>query len=284
MSIIRKCMQPLTCAAEYLNRLGKSLFWYFPYEQVREILSDYEEYFSAGEERGVSPEKLIEGLGTPGTVVAELRAENTRTKSYLFGWLSVWGSILLILSCLFLHRKAGMPVFLILAPVLLFCLVHGWDRVRLERLYPAKVLCKKGILAIHVFLFLSAVLVDLGMQYLLRNIETLPSFAGVSVTGIVIDRILILFLILSIAVLVGTLMRVEHFSVVSFAGTVHAFGGMLFGIQLRNCLHRMDLTGFHDPKREILFAFSYYIAGLVLTFFVYAFLKFQTKPSKKREG
>lgn len=46
----------------YLNRLGKRLLRYFPKGQVLEILDDYQEPFSMGQERGGTDESPIAAL------------------------------------------------------------------------------------------------------------------------------------------------------------------------------------------------------------------------------
>lgn len=61
---------------EYMKSLEGYLLKYLTREEVNDILRDYGEYFSEGEQKGKSEEKLIEELGDPQTVARQIILES----------------------------------------------------------------------------------------------------------------------------------------------------------------------------------------------------------------
>lgn len=64
----------------WLHRLGVCLLGWFSAEQAADILSDYDEQFQVGLERGRTEEALIAGLGRPEAVVRDLLAEDPKAR------------------------------------------------------------------------------------------------------------------------------------------------------------------------------------------------------------
>ena len=92
---------PIKTEGVYLNRLGKKLLYYFPLDQVREMLEDYQEHFSLGRERGGTDSEFIASLGTPETVTAEILKEMPEGRPYFVRHAAVWGLLFLFFPVFF---------------------------------------------------------------------------------------------------------------------------------------------------------------------------------------
>ena len=141
----RKKKPSLTRQA-WLNELGRRLVWSFPAAQVKDILSDYQEQFDAGHDHCKSEAEIIQALGTPAEAAALLLEEEPAARTNRLRQNILWGAALalcFVFLWLCLHTVSfglfwiGSALFIPLASSVLFLLLRGTARVRLEREFPA---------------------------------------------------------------------------------------------------------------------------------------------------
>lgn len=126
---------------EYLEKLTKKVMW-MPKEDREDIISDYEEHFRIGIEKGRSEEEISKALGDPKTVVKQIKAEYMVKKAEnkpsagsmfeallaatglgIFNLIFVLGPSLIVLSVILSLFVVGIAVIfsgilMILSPVL----------------------------------------------------------------------------------------------------------------------------------------------------------------------
>ena len=84
---------------EYLKKLKRALFWRFSKQEINEIISDYEEYFEIGLNKGQTTEQIIVNLGSPYEVVNNITQKRITTAPFTaFLKMSIFA--LLVLSLL----------------------------------------------------------------------------------------------------------------------------------------------------------------------------------------
>lgn len=257
-------------AQEYLLDLGKSLLFYFPVKQVSEILDDYQEYFLTGEEHGDITEN-VPSWGTPKDVLKALLDENPPAKKYCYKWSAFCGFILLLsLFCLF-HSGPGMLIAAVLMPLSIFGFIHGWSRIKLEAYFPLKTTGSKKILLAQCIVPVLVLLLETEMQFLMKDaanlplyVIILPSYAGNLPIGPVIDLEYAFFELLFFLLMIWTVKRMITRSVQYLPGIIHAMGAVLFCMEIRNCLHSMDIS-FGSTEHIFMLSLTFYGFGLVLT-------------------
>lgn len=105
----RKCQPQIRSEQEYLFRLGRNLLFYFPAEQVMEILADYKEYFHSGSEKR-TVEENIKQWGTPVEVTQALLKEYPQARRYAAKWTLLWGAVLIFSVFAMFHiQKWHLP-------------------------------------------------------------------------------------------------------------------------------------------------------------------------------
>lgn len=244
---------------EYLHRLGKCLLLFFPVKQVLEILSDYQEYVSAGKEEE-SMEHMVKQWGTPGHVLRALLEESPEAKRYFYKWLAFWGiSMLLSLTVLLF---VSQDIFLILIPVFVFGFLHGQGQLIIENHLLIKTDCSKRIFAAYVFLTLIVVLLEARIQYLVKNPDRVSSHIGRIPMGFVIDGEYVFFQFIILLLIVWMIKKAAALSIRYLPDVAYALGVMLFTVNVRNCLHSMNILMTEEVQMEFLFPVIYCGIGL----------------------
>ena len=131
----------------WLDRLGRRLVWYLPERQVMEILTDYQEQFEAGTERGRTEQEALKAIGHPADAAAELLEEEPTARFARLRTSLTWvGVLALCLAFLWVSMVnaaytnqltwVGVYVFIPTAAAAAFMLLRGPARVALERAFP----------------------------------------------------------------------------------------------------------------------------------------------------
>lgn len=226
---------------EFLHQLGKYLLFYFPVKQVSEILADYQEYFRTEEENGTL-NKNASQWGTPKEVLKALLEESPLNRHYFCKWSAFWGIVLLLsVSCL-LYSGRSLFIALVLVPLSFFGLIHGWSQMKMEADFPAETDHAKKFLAIHCLVPAVVFFLEAEMQFFMKQIGKLPPYIGHLPIGPVIDMEYAFFQFLFFLLLIWMIKRVITASIQYICGAAHALGAMVCIMDIRNCLHRMDLS------------------------------------------
>lgn len=225
--------KPAATRQDWLDQLGKRLVWYFPVLQVREILSDYREQFEAGQDRGRTEAELIDAMGTPEEVLSQLLEEEPTAKMNWLRTNGVWGAALaLCLAALWVSFSfgysllllAGLCIFLAAFGAVLFQLLRGPARVRLEQDFPPEQTASP--VPVYCLPFLLTLAFEVTEQILcaLSLAGWLPAYIG----GILIAELNTLFILAaeaSLALLtVWLLSRSVTRSIRYFPGVIHTVG------------------------------------------------------------
>ena len=214
--------KPAQTRQAWLDELGRRLVWFFPLNQVQDIVSDYREQFDAGRDHGRTDPEIIQGLGTPAEAAALLLEEEPSAKLNCLRHSVTWGAALAVCCafiCAFLNT-AGTLVTLPLTASVLFLLLRGPARVELEaqaekNTSPILSYCVPFILML-LFEAVEQIMVALG--------ERLPaSIAGMSIGEANTWAILYLEAIIA-ALAVWLLYRSVTASVRYFPGFIHTAG------------------------------------------------------------
>lgn len=248
----------------YLKELYKHLIWYYPPRQVKEIIMDYQEFFTVGKEKGVDTDSLIEEWGHPKTVVLALNKENPFSRLHLYRQAGlILTSIICFISC-FYHFLYGVMGFLIFESVILFTLLHGTQRLQIEQGLPRTAGRSLSVWLFNILVSISVIMLEVGMQYLSRNIDHVPENIGGLPIGYVIDMICV-FCIVSTAVFFIWLLRYTMFqSIRYYGGLIHSMGAILFMLEIRMILRSMDLATKSQFSKDILECLSYYGMGIII--------------------
>ena len=227
----------------WLDELGRRLVWYFPANQVKDILSDYREQFDAGHEHCKTESEMIQGLGTPAEAAALLVEEEPSAKLGCLRHSILWGAALAV-CCFFLWVCLstvsyglfwiGVVFFIPFAASMLFRLVRGPARVALaeyipseKRASPALVYCLPA--ALTLVCLAERVLLWLYSGHLVsRHQANQITEEAFERTGSVIRNGNVLFLlgllILLALLLAGMVFLCVKASIGYFPGVIHIFG------------------------------------------------------------
>lgn len=257
----------------YLCAFGRLLLLFFPLDQVLEILSDYEELFSAEKEQGAPLETSIRGARSPWTAVQTLLDEFPQGKRYFLKWTGFWTLALLSSVCFLLFMENGWFAFTALVLLSLFGLIHGWQVRKVERMFWAGQQPGKRWLLIHMLLFVLVVGMEAVIQYLLGILHTLPSSALYPI-GRNMDRGYTIFQIAILALFLWMLKKTASSSILYYLGAVHAFGALLFIWTVKNVWRGMDLTiGPGAGRQDMMICLMEYGNCLCLAFVLAVSLK-----------
>lgn len=250
---------------EFLRQLGRYLLFYFPVKQVSEILADYQEYFQTEAENRDMNEN-VSRWGTPKEVTKALLEENPLARQYICKWSAFWGTALLLsLSCL-LYSGCGIFITLILIPLSLFGLFHGWNQMKMEADFPEETDHSKKFLAIHCLVPIVVFFLEAEMQFFMKQIGNMPLYIGSLPIGPAIDMEYAFFQFLFFLLLIQAIKRAVTASIQYICGTAHALGAMVCIMDIRNSLHRMDLSiDSSGLGRLFIFSLVYYGIGLGLS-------------------
>ncbi len=287
---------------DYLFCLGRYLLWRLPFSQVREILGDYREYFSAetggdavgeepAEKRGESPEtegltgkrtasgvaerftekvtatgeigRFMDRWGTPREVAEKLLEENppAGVDRRALG-TGLWGLLLLVSFYGLFFGKRGLLLSLLLWGTSAFGLLHGRERLELERELKKRKGLPGGALAIHGLLPPLAMLLEAAMQYLLWQVQNTDIWLPVSV-GRAVDSVCLFCQLLFGLLFLWLFIKTAVSSMLYISLAVHTCGAMLFVRGIRGCLHSMNLSTGYEGQ-DFLYALGYYGASLAL--------------------
>ncbi|MDE7243175.1 MAG: DUF1700 domain-containing protein [Oscillospiraceae bacterium] len=256
----------------FLHRLGKALLRYFPIEQVREILEDYQEHFSLGRERHGTNEAMIAALGSPEMAAADLLREMPEGWSYRMRHTLRWGTPLLLACAGLILRYAyaeelqifGTYFSLTAGPVFLFLLLHGPEQAEIEGRFLRPVPRPKAAL------YLLPILAVMGMealpQWLIHGLQgyvPYPSWGDrlARLTGTLLEYCQIVLAVL----LLWVLWRTYSTSIRYFPAVVHTAGAFMTMREIYCFLTRMDVsTATEDIPRLLLLCLLPYATGVIL--------------------
>lgn len=227
---MKQLTKPALTRQAWLDALGRRLVWSFPAAQVREILSDYQEQFDAGQEHGRTDAEIIQSLGTPAEAAMGLLEEEPSAKMAGLRQTGLWAAAL-ALCCGFLWInlsvyafQVGAVLFLPLASAVLFLLLRGGARVELERRFPNG---RTVSPVLGYYVPFGLVLVFEAAEQILQllsQIGRLPEQVGPYFVGEV-NMIFILALeAVLVALLAVSLWRSTAVSIRYFPGVIHIFG------------------------------------------------------------
>ncbi len=141
--------KPALTRQAWLHELGRRLAWSFSGDQVRDILSDYQEQFDAGNAHGKPEAEIIQALGTPAEAAALLLEEDPAARTSRLRQNVLWGAALAVCFAflwLCLHTVSfglfwiGTSLFIPLAASVLFMLLRGPCRVVLDQQHISRTL------------------------------------------------------------------------------------------------------------------------------------------------
>ena len=134
--------KPAKTRQAWLDELGRRLVWFFPADQVKDIVSDYREQFEAGHDHCRTEAEIIQGLGTPAEAAALLLEEEPSAKVNCLRHSLIWGAVLAVcFAFLWIALNAysfsflwiGTSLFFFSSALVLFQLLKCPDRISLER-------------------------------------------------------------------------------------------------------------------------------------------------------
>ncbi len=246
---------------EYLHWLGKYLLFFFPTNQVLEILKDYQEYISAGKEKE-SVEDTVKQWGTPGQVVRAMLEENPQAKRYCYQWSAFWG-VAMILSFVFSYSVSqDIDWGLILMPVCVFGFLHGRGQLAVEHHLFIKAGSAKKIFAVYFFLTVTVIFLEAEIQWLVENVERMPTHVGGISIGLAIDREYAFFQVILLLLILWMVKKAVTVSIRYLPDTAYPLGVMLFIASVRNCLHSLNILTTNEVRREFLFPVIYCAGGM----------------------
>lgn len=141
--------KPALTRQAWLHELGRRLAWSFSGDQVRDILSDYQEQFDAGNAHGKPEAEIIQALGTPAEAAALLLEEEPAARTSRLRQNVLWGAALAVCFAflwLCLHTVnfglfwIGTSLFIPLAASVLFMLLRGPCRMVLDQQHISRTL------------------------------------------------------------------------------------------------------------------------------------------------
>lgn len=262
----------------YLRNLGKLLLWFFPFEQVLEILSDYENFFHEKNDENSSTELVIKNLGIPREVLREILAESPHARSYFFKWIGFWGILMLASVYLLFQMENGFWEFLFLFPLSVFGLVHGWERWGLERRFPIEKSDTKFIIFAHCLLPVLILLTELFIQSIFDKLNAMPYEASLSV-GRGMGNVYSVFQVIVILLLLWMLVKMVCSSAWYYLGVLHALGAFLSVMNIKNVWHAINIPIPEAFRRDFWICLSDY--GICLCLAAFLILSFRLRISKK---
>ncbi len=267
-----KLHQSPSTVPEYLHSLGVRLLWHFPMEQVFDILTDYQEYLTAGNNQGTETDRLFQRFGSPDTVTRTLLTENQPRNPYLYLKPLLWGILLFPALWETLYQDRLAPVFLCLTCFALFGLIHGWEYRRLGHRFPSGHLSMGRIVLVHLLILAVIIAKERGMWYICIHAAALPAKIYSIHIGTFISSFLyfaeLLFLLATGIMLVNSVFS----SIRYFPAAIHAMGASVATVKTLQLLKSTDLSA-QIPK-EILFSpLLCYAAALILSLCFTAFLR-----------
>ena len=265
-----------------LNRLGNYLLLYFPLRQVCEILEDYQEYLSLEKERG-NFERLTLELENPRTITQELLKETPQGEGLrrFRTWTAGWGLLAAITLYLYIsplrfsYISARLPLFALFV-LSVFSLIHGRARFVLEQRLNVSISFGRCYWFSQLLIPLPVLLTESVMQRLLAlPAGAIPFTIGKWPIGIVINSVLCLFIFLLCLILLWMLLQTFTRSIRYYPAAIHSLGAILFLLDMRFFLHRMDLNLYTNAAlhQELMLPLWLYGAGILLAGVSAFFLK-----------
>lgn len=253
--------KPAATRQAWLDELGRRLVWFFPADQVKDIVSDYREQFETGHDHGRTEPEIIQGLGTPAEAAALLLEEEPSAKLNCLRHGVTWGAALAVCcaSIWAFLNSVGTLVTLPLTASVLFLLLRGPARVELEaqaekNISPILCYCVPFILML-LFEAVEQIMVALG--------ERLPaSIAGMSIGEANTWAILYLEAIIA-ALAVWLLYRSVTASVRYFPGVIHTAGTGASIFLTYACFTSLHVDAIFSLPLDMLLCLLPYGVGLV---------------------
>lgn len=275
----------------FMNRFRRLLLWRFRAEDVREILSDYNEFFDVALETGKSEEEIVKELGDPLTIVKNIDQEWKKEKR-LYLWsgkvLFFYGirffclcGILFFGSVLINTYDWENSVFLVLPLFLLvFWALLGGNTFSLGLFSNQVTSRKRKLLLLHgiqVMLSLPAFIILLwmlfypeGIFYVFRND---PSYMGVF-----FEKWLVALCVVLVFYNLWVIYQYRKLSFVYYGLFIHGFSSIFMIVYFINILHR--LSDFNTLQRQLIRCIFIYMEGIVLVFLFFLLLKSRKKEDK----
>lgn len=239
----------------YLSRLGRRLLWYFPMQQVEEILEDYQGHFSLGREHGSTDGDMIAALGSPEAVAKDILREMPEGYAYLVRHTIRWGLLLLFAGFLLFLRytgagwaffqntaeETGSCVLLLLSTAAMFALLRGREMAAVEGRFLQTSL-RPGIIAAYILPAGAAAALEALLQYLLTAFVNGSLTAAPGTVGSICNVALHAASLVAILTAAWCLWRSCGTSVRYFPAAVHAAGALLFVREIERVLHSMDVA------------------------------------------
>lgn len=282
----RKCQPQIRSEQEYLFRLGRNLLFYFPAEQVMEILADYKEYFHSGSEKR-TVEENIKQWGTPVEVTQALLKEYPQARRYAAKWTLLWGVVLIFSVFAMFHIQNGVYLTIALPPLSLFGAMHGRAQNRLEH-YFQRTRPEGKILTVHILTAVFVILSEWEAQYIIKNIERVLSynekmsaqlaFTESTFVGLILEIEFIFLVSLAFFLFLWTIKKAITSSVKYIADMAYLSGAVLFFWDIKEYLLKIYIINTPEIKKLFFYPVFYYGTGLGLALL----WKLLLKPGKER--
>lgn len=258
--------KPALTRQAWLEKLARRLVWTFPANQVKDILSDYQEQFDAGHDHGKTEAEIIQALGSPEEAAALLLEEDPSARIDGLRQTVLWGAALAVCSFglwLGLVRSIHeysllLFLFLPLTVSALFLLLRGPARVLLgqaaaseNRISSAAVYC----IPAGIMLAVTALQEILILSFLRLNVRLPENIGPMNVFALAL--IALAMGLLAAWLLFRSLTR----SIRYFPGIVHACGAAFSLLAMSTVYTSMKVDIF--PELGILFSLVPYLTGLV---------------------
>lgn len=257
---------------EYLHNLGIRLLWHFPMAQVLDILDDYQEYLATEKEQGTENDRLLQKFGSPKAVTKALLSENRSGKPYLYLKPFLWGVLFVLFLRESLYQDRLAPLFLCLACLALFELIHGREHMAIARRFNAGHFSAGRVLLSHALIFAVIAGKETIMWYACTHTAALPAKLFHLDIGELIGALFSLFELLLLLITGIMLAKSAFASIRYYPATLHAMGAAVSAARTSQLLCSVDLTS--EISREILFyPILCYAASLILALCFAALLR-----------
>lgn len=273
--------KPAVTRKAWLDELGRRLVWFFPADQVKDIVSDYREQFEAGHDHCRTEAEIIQGLGTPEEAAALLLEEEPSTKHNCVRHCAIWGAALVVCCCFLWVCLStvsyglfwvGVVSFIPIAASVLFWLVRGPARVMLEKFLPAEkrvspvlvyyvpaaltLLCLIERLGLHLYSS------HIASQFQANQMSEEAFQQAAQAIGIGNTLFLIGFLWLLVLLLAWVIFLCVKASVRYFPGAIHTFGTLGTVFFTLTYYSSMNFS-LWNPLIDLLLSLLPYCVGLV---------------------
>lgn len=260
---------------KFLRSLGKQLLWHIPFPQIQDILTDYEEYFSAGKERHTASDTLAADCGTPKNVARDLLSENGSAGKLQYWMLAILSLVVLLSACFWCAflAPAVFPYLLILTTTALFFLLRIREQLLLEMRYPPEKAFKWLPSALHLLLLISAVLLSAGYWLAVYGAFRIPDSRLGATVNLFCMAVFWIAVVLVVGAFLKSVTESTGFCLICF----HGCGTACFAWQLSLLLHSLDSPVGIEAFMSCLI---FYLLGLVISGIFYCYFMLLKKKGE----